>query len=50
MPRQLHTCAALNKGPGEHALSAAEPAAAPLGVNVLCDQDTLALTEGQVAV
>lgn len=47
---QFHTCAALNKSPGEHALSAVEPAAAPLSVNVLGDQDALALLKGQVAV
>lgn len=38
------------KRAGEHALSAVEPAAAPAGVDVLADQDAVALLKGQVTV
>lgn len=45
---QCITLTALNKGPGENSLSAAQATRAPFRVNVPSDQNIISLLEGQV--
>lgn len=44
----VHTCGVLNERPGEHALSAVEPAVAPIGINMLDEEDVVALLKRQI--